>query len=55
MNEQAVGQEKLDKLKIGISIGDINGIGLEVIIKPLSTPKIINFCVPVLYGSSNIV
>ncbi|MBK9487917.1 MAG: 4-hydroxythreonine-4-phosphate dehydrogenase PdxA [Haliscomenobacter sp.] len=55
MNEQAVGQEKLDKLKIGISIGDINGIGLEVIIKTLSNPKIINFCVPVLYGSSKIV
>ena len=55
MNEQAVGQEKLDKLKIGISIGDINGIGLEVIIKTLANPKIINFCVPVLYGSSKIV
>lgn len=55
MNEQAAAQEKLDKLKIGISIGDINGIGLEVIIKTLANPKIIDFCVPVLYGSSKIV
>ena len=55
MNEQAATQEKLDKLKIGISIGDINGIGLEVIIKTLANPKIIDFCVPVLYGSSKIV
>jgi two-component system sensor histidine kinase DctS len=38
MNEQAVGQEKLDKLKIGISIGDINGIGLEVM----------EMCLPIL-------
>lgn len=46
---------KMEKLKIGISIGDINGIGLEVILKTLSNPGILNFCTPVIYGSSKVV
>lgn len=45
----------MDKLKIGISIGDINGIGLEVILKTLSNKNITNICTPVVYGSSKIV
>lgn len=42
-------------MKIGISIGDINGIGLEVILKTLASPGILNFCIPVIYGSSKVV
>jgi len=42
------------KLKIGISIGDINGIGLEVILKTLADKRILNWCVPVLYGSTKV-
>jgi len=38
------------KLKIGISIGDINGIGLEVIIKTLADSQIYNYCTPIVYG-----
>ena len=45
----------MDKLKIGISIGDINGIGLEIIIKTLSNPKMKDMCTPVIYGSSKVV
>ena len=45
----------MEKLKIGISIGDINGIGLEVILKTLSNPKIKDLCIPILYGSSKVV
>ena len=41
--------------KVGISIGDPNGIGLEVIIKTLSHPKITSFCTPVIYGSARVV
>ena len=41
--------------KVGISIGDANGIGLEVIIKTLSHPKITNFCTPVIYGTTRVV
>lgn len=42
------------KLKIGISIGDINGIGLEVILKTLADKRILDWCVPVLYGSTKV-
>jgi 4-hydroxythreonine-4-phosphate dehydrogenase len=38
----------------GISHGDINGIGYEVIIKALSDPSINDFCTPVVYGSPKV-
>ncbi len=45
----------MSKIKIGITVGDINGIGLEVILKTLSDERILNYCVPVIYGSSKVV
>jgi 4-hydroxythreonine-4-phosphate dehydrogenase len=39
---------------VGITQGDINGIGYEVIIKALSDPAITDICVPVVYGSPKI-
>ncbi len=45
----------MDKLKIGITIGDINGVGLEVILKTLDHEKITDICTPVIYGSSKVV
>jgi len=44
-----------DKVKVGITIGDVNGIGPEVIIKTLDNPKILDYCVPVIYGSAKVV
>lgn len=38
----------------GISQGDINGIGYEVIIKALSDPMITDICTPVVYGSPKV-
>ena len=38
----------------GISHGDINGIGYEVIIKALSDSRINDTCVPVVYGSPKV-
>jgi 4-hydroxythreonine-4-phosphate dehydrogenase len=38
----------------GISQGDINGIGYEVIIKALSDPTINDICTPIVYGSSKV-
>jgi len=38
----------------GISHGDINGIGYEVIIKTLMDPMINDFCVPIVYGSPKV-
>jgi len=39
-----------EKPKVGISIGDVNGIGLEIIIKTLADSKILNYCTPIVYG-----
>ena len=39
-------------MKIGITIGDINGIGPEVILKSLKNERILNHMTPVIYGSS---
>jgi 4-hydroxythreonine-4-phosphate dehydrogenase len=43
-----------DKIKIGISIGDVNGIGLEVIIKTLIDSKIMDYCTPIVYGNTKV-
>ena len=40
---------------IGISQGDINGIGPEVIIKTFMDPRMMERCTPILYGSSKII
>ena len=45
----------MDTIKIGISIGDINGIGLEVIIKTLKDNLLFKNFAPVIYGSPKIV
>jgi 4-hydroxythreonine-4-phosphate dehydrogenase len=39
---------------IGITLGDYNGIGPEVILKALSNKKILQLCTPVIYGSPGI-
>lgn len=43
-----------EKIKVGISIGDVNGIGLEVILKTLADPSILNFCTPIVYGNTKV-
>ena len=40
------------KIKVGITHGDINGIGYEVILKTLGEPRIAELCTPIVYGSS---
>jgi 4-hydroxythreonine-4-phosphate dehydrogenase len=42
-------------IRAGITVGDFNGIGLEVIIKTLSHPSITQLCTPVIYGSAKVV
>ncbi|WDF69489.1 4-hydroxythreonine-4-phosphate dehydrogenase PdxA [Sphingobacterium oryzagri] len=43
-----------EKLKIGISIGDVNGIGLEVIIKSLMDHRVLEFFTPIVYGNTKV-
>lgn len=41
-------------IKVGITHGDINGIGYEVILKTFSDVRVAELCTPVIYGSSKI-
>ena len=43
-----------EKPKIGITLGDLNGIGPEVIIKCLADNRILQMITPVVYGSSKV-
>jgi 4-hydroxythreonine-4-phosphate dehydrogenase len=44
-----------ERPRIGITIGDLNGVGPEVIIKALSDHRILNFVTPVIYGSGKVI
>ncbi len=41
-------------IRVGITHGDINGIGYEVILKTLDDTRILEMCTPVVYGSAKI-
>lgn len=40
---------------IGITGGDLNGIGIELIIKTLSDHRLLEFCTPVVFTSSKVI
>ena len=42
------------KIRVGITHGDINGIGYEVILKAFSDPTMLELCTPVVYGSPKV-
>lgn len=46
---------KESKIKVGISIGDINGIGVEVVLKTFADNRMLDFCTPILFGSAKVV
>ncbi len=39
------------KIRVGISVGDLNGIGMEVIIKTFMDKRMMDFCTPIVFGS----
>lgn len=41
-------------IRVGITHGDINGIGYEVILKMLGDERMLELCTPVIYGSAKI-
>ena len=43
--------EKEEKIKLGISIGDLNGIGGELVIKTFEDSRMLEFCTPIIYAS----
>lgn len=47
-------EDNKKRLKVGITIGDTNGIGPEVILKAIGVPEMLEMIIPVIYGSSKI-
>ena len=47
--------EEARKIKVGISIGDPNGIGIEVILKIFEQKELFDFFTPVLYGNMKLI
>jgi 4-hydroxythreonine-4-phosphate dehydrogenase len=43
---------ELQKPVIGFTSGDLNGIGLELVIKTLNDPRIVEMCTPVVFASN---
>ncbi|MGV6844915.1 MAG: 4-hydroxythreonine-4-phosphate dehydrogenase PdxA [Lutibacter sp.] len=46
---------KSDKIKVGISIGDFNGIGIEIILKTFSDKRMFDFCTPVVFANNKLI
>ncbi|HXB39962.1 MAG TPA: 4-hydroxythreonine-4-phosphate dehydrogenase PdxA [Bacteroidia bacterium] len=44
-----------ENIKVGISQGDINGIGLEVVLKTFLEPELCDICTPILFSSQKTV
>lgn len=45
----------MNKPIIGISVGDINGIGIELIIKTFADHRILEHCTPVIFASNKLI
>jgi 4-hydroxythreonine-4-phosphate dehydrogenase len=46
---------KAENIIVGISIGDLNGIGSEVILKTFEDTRMLEFCTPVIFANVKIV
>jgi 4-hydroxythreonine-4-phosphate dehydrogenase len=47
--------EKAENIIVGISIGDLNGIGSEVILKTFEDTRMLELCTPVIFANAKIV
>jgi 4-hydroxythreonine-4-phosphate dehydrogenase len=45
----------LHKPVIGITIGDLNGIGTELIIKTFGDPRLLEMCTPIIFASNKVI
>ena len=43
--------KKERKITVGISVGDLNGIGTEIIIKTFEDNRMLEFCTPIIFAS----
>ncbi len=47
--------KKAENIIVGISIGDLNGIGSEVVLKTFEDSRMLEFCTPVIFANVNII
>ena len=43
--------KKEEYIKVGISVGDLNGIGTEIILKTFEDSRMLEFCTPIIFAS----
>lgn len=46
--------KKSEKIIVGISVGDINGIGIEIILKTFEDIRMLDFCTPIIFASTKV-
>lgn len=44
--------KKSKTIRVGISVGDINGIGIEIILKTFEDARILELCTPIIFASN---
>ncbi|WP_041632748.1 4-hydroxythreonine-4-phosphate dehydrogenase PdxA [Maribacter sp. HTCC2170] len=44
--------QESSKIRVGISIGDLNGIGCEIALKTFEDSRMLDFCTPVIFASN---
>jgi len=47
--------KKTHKIKVGISVGDLSGIGIEIVLKTFEDSRMLDFCTPIIFASSKVV
>lgn len=43
--------KSVQKIKLGISIGDLNGVGGEIVLKTFEDSRMLDFCTPIIFAS----
>jgi len=43
--------KRVENIVLGISIGDLNGIGAEIVLKLFEDKRMLEFCTPVIFAS----
>lgn len=47
--------KKAENIIVGISIGDLNGIGSEVVLKTFEDPRMLELCTPVIFANVKVI
>lgn len=47
--------QKEENILLGISVGDMNGVGPEVILKTFEDPRMMELCTPILFANSKLI